>query len=226
MKESTISRLFGQSPFPHLKEHMSKVKVCLDNVLPMMEAFADDRDEVVKVRARQIMKIEHEADQIKNQLRDQLPKSIFLPVDRRDLLALLSAQDSIPDVCEDLAVLLTLRRTPVHPGIREDLFAYLRKSLEAAYLGVDIISELDAMLETSFGGKEAEHVIEMIDKVSLLEWEADKKQYKLAQHLFELESEINPVDVMMWFEIFKVIGNIANSAEKMAKKLRTFFTSR
>jgi uncharacterized protein len=226
MKQSTISRLFGQSPFPHLKEHMGKVKNCLDLILPMMEAFADNREEVVREHARQIMKIEHEADEIKNELRDHLPKSIFLPVDRRDLLALLSAQDSIPDTCEDLAVLLTLRKTTVHPSMRDSLFAYLRKSLDAAYQSVEIISELDSMLETSFGGKEAERVIEMIDNVSVLEWEADKKQYKLAQHLFELEKEINPVDIMMWFEIFKVIGNIANSAEKMAKKLRTFFISR
>ncbi len=226
MKQSTISRLFGQSPFPSLKEHMGKVKQCLDQVLPMMEAFAARKDEQVKLAARNIMKIEHEADEIKNELRDHLPKSIFLPVDRRDLLALLSAQDSIPDVCEDLGVLLTLRITPVPPALTEDLFAYLRKSLESAYLSVEIISELDSMLETAFGGKEAEKVIAMIDQVSVLEWEADKRQYKLAQRLFELEKELSPVDVMMWFEIFKVIGNIANNAEKMAKKLRTFFISR
>lgn len=201
MKQSAIARLFGESPFPNLKEHMLKVKNCLDNILPMMEAYADTRYDIAKEHARQIMKIEHEADEIKKELRDHLPKSIFLPVDRRDLLEFISAQDSISDVCEDLAVLLTLRKTALHPGMRDALFIYLKKSLEAAYQSVDIISELDSMLETSFGGKEAERVVEMIDNVSVLEWEADKKQYKLAQHLFELEKEIGPVDLMMWFEV-------------------------
>jgi uncharacterized protein len=225
MRQSTISRLFGQSPFPLLKEHMAKVKVCLDQVRPMMVAFTDYEGTKEKEFAREIMRIEHEVDTIKNNIRDHLPKSIFLPVDRRDLLALLSAQDEIADVCEDLAVLVTLRVTKVHPGIKDALFDYLDKSLEAAFLAVAIIQELDAMLETSFGGKEAQKVIEMIDRVSYIEWEADKKQYKLAQRLFELEGEMQPVDIMMWFEIFKVIGNIANSAEKMAKRLRSFFIS-
>jgi uncharacterized protein len=225
MRQSTISRLFGQSPFPMLKEHMAKVKLCLDQVRPMMDAFTEYEGTREKEFAREIMKLEHEVDTIKNTIRDHLPKSIFLPVDRRDLLALLSAQDEIADVCEDLAVLVTIRVTKVHPGLKDSLFEYLDKSLEAAYLGVDVINELDAMLESSFGGKEAAKVIQMIDRISYLEWEADKKQYKLAQQLFELENEIPPVDIMLWFEIFKVIGNIANSAEKMAKRLRSFFMS-
>lgn len=225
MRQSTISRLFGQSPFPLLKDHMAKVKLCIDQVRPMMDAFTEYEGTREKEFAREIMKLEHEVDMIKNNIRDHLPKSIFLPVDRRDLLELLSAQDEIADVCEDLAVLVTLRVTKIHPGMKDDLFAYLDKALEAAYLAVEIIKELDAMLESSFGGKEAQKVIQMIDQVSYLEWEADKKQYKLAQRLFELEIEMSPVDIMLWFEIFKVIGNIANAAEKMAKRLRSFFVS-
>jgi uncharacterized protein Yka (UPF0111/DUF47 family) len=62
--------------------------------------------------------------------------------------------------------------------------------------------------------------------VSLFEWEADKMQYKLGQQLFELESQVSPVDIMMWFEIFKMIGNLANTSEAMAKQLRTFFIAR
>lgn len=226
MKQNTISRLFGQSPFPMLKEHMVKVKLCLDMVRPMMEAFTEYEGTREKEFARQIMRLEHDADIIKNSIRDQLPKSIFLPVDRRDLLTLLTAQDAIADVCEDLGVLITLRVTKVPPSLREGLFAYLDKALQASYLAVQIIEELDSMLESSFGGREAEKVIGMIDQVSLFEWEADKMQYKLGQQLFELENQVSPVDIMMWFEIFKMIGNLANTSEAMAKQLRTFFIAR
>ena len=140
-----------------------------------------------------------------------------------DLLAVLSAQDGIADMCEDLAVLVTVRTTRIPDAFRDGLFEYLDKCLEAAYLCVDITREFDRMIESSFGGHEAEKILGMIDAVSALEWEADKKQYRLAQHLFQLEDRLSPVDVMLWFEIFKVIGNIANSAEKMTKRLRTFF---
>ncbi|MBN2337924.1 MAG: TIGR00153 family protein [Acidobacteria bacterium] len=222
MKPSTISQLFGQSPFPLLKEHMEKVKLCLDEVRPMVEAVAEGKG-AENEAARRIMKIEHEVDLIKVNLRDNLSKSIFLPVDRSDLLAVLSAQDGIADMCEDLAVLLTVRTTRIPDALSDGLFEYLDKCLEAAYLCVDITREFDRMIESSFGGREAEKILGMIDAVSALEWEADKKQYRLAQHLFQLEDRLSPVDVMLWFEIFKVIGNIANSAEKMTKRLRTFF---
>ncbi|NLV31523.1 MAG: TIGR00153 family protein [Acidobacteria bacterium] len=222
MKPSTISQLFGQSPFPLLKEHMEKVKLCLDEVRPMMEAVAEGKG-AENEAARRIMRIEHEVDLIKVNLRDNLSKSIFLPVDRSDLLAVLSAQDGIADMCEDLAVLVTVRTTRIPDAFRDGLFEYLDKCLEAAYLCVDITREFDRMIESSFGGHEAEKILGMIDAVSALEWEADKKQYRLAQHLFQLEDRLSPVDVMLWFEIFKVIGNIANSAEKMTKRLRTFF---
>lgn len=222
MKPSTISQLFGQSPFPLLKEHMEKVKLCLDEVRPMMEAVAEGKG-AENEAARRIMRIEHEVDLIKVNLRDNLSKSIFLPVDRSDLLAVLSAQDGIADMCEDLAVLVTVRTTRIPDAFRDGLFEYLDKCLEAAYLCVDITREFDTMIESSFGGHEAEKILGMIDAVSALEWEADKKQYRLAQHLFQLEDRLSPVDVMLWFEIFKVIGNIANSAEKMTKRLRTFF---
>jgi len=222
MKPSTTSQLFGQSPFPLLKEHMEKVKLCLDEVRPMMEAVAEGKG-AENEAARRIMRIEHEVDLIKVNLRDNLSKSIFLPVDRSDLLAVLSAQDGIADMCEDLAVLVTVRTTRIPDAFRDGLFEYLDKCLEAAYLCVDITREFDRMIESSFGGHEAEKILGMIDAVSALEWEADKKQYRLAQHLFQLEDRLSPVDVMLWFEIFKVIGNIANSAEKMTKRLRTFF---
>ena len=45
--------------------------------------------------ARQISKQEHEADIIKNEIRNHLPKSIFLPVSRSDTLSFLKEQDAI-----------------------------------------------------------------------------------------------------------------------------------
>ena len=41
----------------------------------------------------EICRLESEADEIKNDIRGHLPKSIFMPVDRRDLLEILILQD-------------------------------------------------------------------------------------------------------------------------------------
>ena len=55
---------------------------------------------------------------------------------------------------------------------------------------------------------------------SIREWVADKQQYKLAQHLFALEDELNPTDIFLWSAIFQNLGALANHADKTAERLR------
>jgi len=82
----TISRLFGKSPFAALQAHMIVVLECAREVQPLIEALArGDEARVMEAKDR-IFEREAEADQIKNELRLHLPKSLFMPVDRRDLL--------------------------------------------------------------------------------------------------------------------------------------------
>ena len=56
-------------------------------------------------------------DKIKDDIRQHLPKSIFLPVDKRDFMHLLSAQDDIADAVEDLAVLVRIKKVNVPDNI-------------------------------------------------------------------------------------------------------------
>ncbi len=107
---SIISKLFGKSPFEPLYQHMCKVKKCVDLIQPLMQAFVDeDFKEVTKI-TRQIFKAEHEADLMKKEIRITLPKGIFLPVARGDILRFLKEQDHIADATEDLAGLLAMRK--------------------------------------------------------------------------------------------------------------------
>jgi len=62
-----------------------------------------------------IFEREAEADRIKNELRLHLPKSLFMPVDRRDLLEVLHLQDTIANTAQDIAGLLVERQMSI-PG--------------------------------------------------------------------------------------------------------------
>lgn len=218
----TISKLFMKSPFLPLQEHMGKVKECLDLVTPMFESLLRRDYAELKALSKRVMKLEHDADEIKNGIRDHLPKSLFLPVDRTDLLKLLSAQDDVSDAVEDLAALLNLRRMECPSWMEKGLREVAEHVLEVCYKSVDIVDELDELMEASFGGPESLKVLEMIEEVGTLEWEADKRQYKLGQLLFSREKELEPVAVFMWVEIFKKLGELANNAEKVGKQIRMF----
>lgn len=221
---NTVLSLFGKSPFKPLQEHLEKVKECLGQIQPLFDSLYKQDFKEVKAISKRIMKLEHQADKIKDKIRDGLPKNLFLAVDRRDLLNLLSAQDSVCDAVEDLAVVLNLRETTVPEKLKPRLGDLIKKVVHVGNLSASVILELNTLLEASFGGPEAEKVTKMIGEVSTLEWEADKIQFKLAQTLFKMEKELDPITIFMWMKIFQTLSEIADSSEKVTKLLRLFLS--
>ena len=72
---NTFSRLFGQSPFTALQEHMRVVVECACEVQQLIEALvAGDQKLVLEIKDR-IFEREAEADRIKHELRAHLPKT-------------------------------------------------------------------------------------------------------------------------------------------------------
>lgn len=219
-----ILNLFAKSPFEPLQEHLEKVKECLDHIQPLFDALSEKNYKELRVLSKKIMKLEHQADKIKDKIRDNLPGKLFLAVDRRDLLNLLSAQDSISDKVEDLAVVLNLREMVIPDKIKSLLNDLIKKVVEVGYLASSVILELNSLLEASFSGSEAEKVIKMIGKVSTMEWEADKAQLKVVHQLFKMEKELDPVTIFMWMKIFQTLSEIADASEKVTKLLRLFLS--
>jgi len=217
---SIISQLFGKSPFEPLYQHMCKVKICVDFIPSLMGAFVDEDFNQITEIAKQIFKAEHEADLMKKEIRINLPKGLLLPVARGDVLRFLKEQDNIADATEDLAGLLAMRRMKVPDELKEELQDLVDKVLEAFDLTMKVSSEIKLLAETSFGGAEAHKVMEMIEKIKIKEWEADKAQMRAAQKMFSLEDVLDPVSVMMWMHIFRELGNLANHAENTGDQLR------
>ena len=120
-------KLFGQSPFKPLQEHMRVVVNCANEVPGLFDAVhADDKEKVEGIRQR-IYAFENEADDIKNELRAHLPKSMFMPVDRRDLLEILDLQDSIADTAQDIAGMMVVRRMKLPEPVHEPMLALTRR---------------------------------------------------------------------------------------------------
>ncbi|MDA0998974.1 MAG: TIGR00153 family protein [bacterium] len=215
-----IVQLFAKSPFRALQEHMSKGTDCVKIVRPMFEALLNGDQAKVESLAKEISKLEHKADEIKNQIRDTLPRSIFLPVNRADFLSVLSQQDSIPDTVEDIAFLLTVRRVQTPSSWREPLLKYVDTCVETHLVSAEVIQSLESLVEVGMGGAEAVSLQKKIDSVGQLEWSADKAQFEMLRLMFDMEDEMKPVDIFWWSKIFREIGDIANYSEKTADRIR------
>ncbi len=216
----TLWNLFKKSPFGPVQEHMKKCVEAALLVEPLFEQLIAGNQEEVAVTAKAISRVEGEADSIKSDLRLHLPKSLFMPVDRGDVLRHISAQDAIADCAEDVGVLLTLRPMTVHPFMTDLLREYVKASLDCVNRAGAIVAELDVLVQASFGGPEAEKVTTMVDDLHLAEHEADKVQDQIAKLLFAHEDDMKPVAIFMWSKIFNKVGDLANHAENVGDRIR------
>ena len=217
---NTFSKLFGQSPFTALQDHMRVVVECAREVQPLIEALAaGDQEQVIQLKDR-IFEREAEADRIKHELRAHLPKSLFMPVDRRDLLEVLLLQDTIANVAQDIAGLLIERKMSIPDFLRDPLIELTARCVDTVEHAAKVIEELDELLAIGFRGREVDSVDQMLKELNLIEDETDELGIALARALFDHEDELKPVSVMMWYQIIEWVGDLADYAEKVGDHLR------
>ena len=216
----TLARLFGRSPFAPLQTHMNKVAVCVKQILPLFEALAKKDYKLVASIAKNISKLEHEADLTKNEIRNNLPTGLFLPVARGSLLEILALQDNIADRMEDVAVLLTFRDLEMLPSFEEEFHNFLKKNLET-YNGVyKIIKEMGQLLESSFGGQEAEKVRNMVEDVAYKEHECDIVQRGLLKKMFQECDAMSSPTFFLWMKVIQELASLSDESEKLANRVR------
>ena len=105
---STIGKLFGRSPFGQIQQHMDQVSKCVDKMSDVINVVKAGKFEEVEDLCYEVSKLEHQADQIKDDIRERLLKRFFMPIDRGEVLEILSLQDSLADTAEDVCKVLTL----------------------------------------------------------------------------------------------------------------------
>ncbi len=222
---SMIRDLFRESPFEPLRYHMKSVMDCVSLVRPMFEAVRDGKYDELQALAKKTFKAEHQADLIKDDIRQTIPKRFFLPVYRGDLLGYVKLQDDMADSAEDVAVLLTLKNLELPPTLVEGTFEYVDKVVDVCRQTSALADYLPTLVEGDMVGTEAERALAMVAAVEKAEWEADRLQYSVSQALFALEDELKATDLLLWFRVFGELGQLANSAEKTGDRLRRMLST-
>jgi len=217
---SIIQELFGKSPFGPLVEHTKKVHECVEVIRPLMEALVnEDYDEILRLQDR-VSRLEYEADTIKHSVRDHMPRRYFMPVDRVDLEKFISNQDNIADKAQDFAIILTLRKTKLHPHIMDKFFAFVDQIFQVTGTLLTAAVELNNLAETSFSGAEAKVVLNLIKGLGEEEWKADRMARSLSRDVYSLEKELDPITIIFYEKMILTLGAIANAAENAGDMLR------
>ena len=205
MAMNNILGLFAQSPLKPLKQLSVKVTECSELLEPFFEAsFNHDWDKAEEVR-NQIIDLERRADSLKREIRLKLPRGLFLPVERTDLLEIVTQLDKLANYSRDISGRIMGRHLVV-PEIMQPAFR-------------QVLGELDELLETGFRGRERRFVNEMILELDQIEDDTDQLQVSLRRTLFGLEANLNPIDVMFLYKCIERVSILADQAQRIGSRI-------
>jgi predicted phosphate transport protein (TIGR00153 family) len=214
-----ITKIFGESPVAPMQEHMEVCFKAARALLPFFEKIMEYEWGEASMWRDKIVSLEQEADDLKKQIRGQLPKSMFMPVPREDLLNLLWAQDQIANTARDISGLVLGRKMHVPEQIRKTFNEFVQRNCDAAKKARKSVRELDELYTTGFRGAEAEFVERLVDELDQIENETDEMQALVREELFSLEKSLPPVDVIFLYQVIELIGEIGDMAERIGRRL-------
>ena len=217
-----LANLLARNPLPKVGDLMTEVVRTSERVQDLIELLSRGDQPGVERLAKEISVMEGKADDAKNVARSKMPVRLLMPVDRRDVLKLISQIDAIADCAEDVGVLLTIRPLTVSEEMKPFLHLFVERVLETIREAAKLIDMIDDLVESGFAGPPAERVIEQAAILNRAEHEADKIQDRCAKVLFKEEDTMAPTAVFMWTKVLNKIGDMANHAENVGDQFRLF----
>lgn len=216
---SHLSRIFGSSPIDPLQKHFTKVAKCARKLPKFIKASFVGDWELAHQQREKIVLLEHAADDIKRELRLNLPGSLFMPINRSDVLEMISLQDRIANRTKDISGLIIGRRMSMPEPVQEGYLALLNRSIDAVEQARRSVQELDDLFNSGFRGAGAEYVIAMTDELSDIEDDSDALQIEVRAKLFGIEEELSPITVVFLYKIIEMTGELANIAQRVGSRL-------
>ena len=202
-----------KSPFEQLLKHMGKVNECVDILVDgLLRYYKGDYKSFSEV-AENVSTLEYEADLIKRNLRNHLPNSLFLPVDKGKFMWALREQDKILDHAENLAKMLDMRHTKIPKELQEVFIEHAKLVVKTVKAMEDAVENIQDLVETGFVKREREQTKEFVHKVHDYEWKADQKKYEMTKGIYKLEKKLDPMDMYHLLKIADWVDDIADHAE-------------
>lgn len=214
-----LSNIFGSSPVQPLERHVEIAYRCTKCLVPFFKAVVAEDWEKANAARDDIYRLEHEADNLKKEIRLHLPKSLFMPVPREDLLELLLVQDKMANRTKDVSGLVLGRRMTIPGPIAGDFLEFVQRNVDAAKQARKSVRELDELFTSGFRGAEVDLVESLIEELDRIETDTDDRQAELRGALFVIESTLEPVNVIFLYRVIELTGEIADMAERVGRRL-------
>jgi hypothetical protein len=210
-----------KTPFHQLLEHMCKVEEGISLLGEGLIRYYKGDYKGISELAKKISKIEHEADIIKGNIRNHLPSSLLMPVDKGRFLWTLREQDAILDHAENLSEMLDMRHTKVPKELQQLFIDHTKQVMKTVCSMETAVQNIRDLVDTGFVKREREQTKEYIRNVHECEYKADQLRYQITRGIYKLEKKLSPMDVYHLIKIADWVDEIADHAENVADWLRS-----
>ncbi len=220
MPSSFLAGIFGRSPVEPLKKHMAVATEGARHLLDFVDAaLAGDWQRAGQIRET-IQEHERHADDLKRDLRIRLPNTLLMPVDRGDLLDLITTQDKIANRAKDIAGLVFGRRMQLHEDLKDGFRTLAHRSIDAVLQAQKSVGELDELFTAGFRGAEVRLVEDMITELDEIEDDTDRIASELRGQVFAMEKQLPPVDVIFLYKAIEWLGELGDLSHRVGGLLQ------
>lgn len=212
-----ISSLFYESPFINLQKHADKVKECAHLFRDAAACHIGEECQEFDLLVEKVSQLEHQADDIKRNIRNHLPKGIFMPVDKFQFLWYLREQDKVLDEVEEALFWLSFRPR----SISEVVAADIQGLIEAVMPPIEKLSDLVALANTFFktrSNKIRNEMKQLVRDIRKHEGNADDIEREIKLKAFSIIPD--PLAVFHIVRLVEIIGGIANHAQNASDRMR------
>ena len=220
-----ISDVISNSPLALLERHAG---VCVDCVerLPQyfVEAQANRWGRASDVR-EEICRFEGLADELKQDVRSNLPRGLWMSVSRADLLELVRVQDKMANGVKEVSGISLGRQLAFPAAMTSEVADFIDVVVQVSRVVVKIIGATRELSRSAFGTRQTNVILDFVSQVEADERRSDEMQATLRARLREYEAELSAVDAIFLYQLLAAIGDIADNAEKVAHRAQIIATS-
>jgi len=213
-----FSSLFVKSPFENLQRHADKARECAQLFKEATVCHIGEECKEFDMLTEEVAKLESEADAIKRNIRNHLPRGILMPVDKFQFMQYLREQDKVLDEVEESLFWLSFRPRSIPEEVSSDIL-YL---VNAVIPTIEKLPDLVALATTFFRHRTDEIRTQMkriVRDIRHYEREADVLERELKYKIFA-----SIKDALMVFHLIRLvdhIGSIADHAQNASDRMRT-----
>jgi uncharacterized protein Yka (UPF0111/DUF47 family) len=203
-----------------LCERSCRVLQCVDLIPSLADALLAQDDEKMTALHVQVSALRVEVDQGKLSLYEQIRHMHFHRAGGYAFSQYLACQDKVAGAAEEFASLLVLRKTAVPLELHADFRAFVAQVVQVSRRMRSLTEGPCTDTQTVCADTERQNMLGIIRGVIDDNRQARRLEMQLAQHVYRLEKQVDPVTILFLDKCFAALHAVADSTAQTAEHLR------